>query len=595
MRGLRLLLSGSGSLVLTLVILAVLLGLALATTPVRIGALDLALLTLAYAGIATALSALLATGLRGGLPPSVFALAVTGGVLALQWRERTGGPVGALGLVGLSLALGLALLPLARRPALDSSPLFGVPGMIGGAVLATGVLVVGYGARPTFRWQLLMHHKLLGTPTWAVVGPTIEDEQQRLVARMPATASPGSRAEPGPVPASAGPDSPNILFVLVDTLRADGLAAYGGDPSWMPRLNELAAEGLVLDDVIVNASWTRASMATFFTGLLPEEHGARTREHRLADDWTTLAERLQGAGYETVAFVTNHVNVGRETGFAQGFDTFEELPGVPYARAEEVDAQVAGWIAGRPRPSDATRPLFLYLHYMDPHMPYRSGGRTEGGLAGLRQGYQGELRYLDEHLATTIDRVRAALPGPTVLLLTSDHGEEFGEHGDVGHGRTLYREVLWVPAVLHLPGSGWTGRLDARLDSRDLHELLLRLPSGPELDPLAWAEEKARRRRYASQYQVRAAPVTRPGFARTSKRMVQVGGSTLIWSGYGPTHELYDDVADPAQLDNRAGADADGLRVLQRELDGEVRFWCDPEAVDHSPETLELLKALGYG
>jgi len=254
---------------------------------------------------------------------------------------------------------------------------------------------------------------------------------------------------PGPqAPAAHGParsraaDAPNIIFVLADTLRADSLAAYGGSPDLMPNLNRLAAQSFVFGDVMANASWTRPSVASFFTGLPQELHGAVDRRHALPPERFTIAEALREAGYRTAAFVSNFGAVSRDAGFDQGFDSFEEVkdPRTPYARAEVVNRAVASWLARSARGDRAGSPVFLYIHYLDPHLPYLSG--CDGGCsahthAQARRSYEKQLRYLDDQLRWVTQDLAARLAGRTVLLVTSDHGEEFGEHGERGHGHSL--------------------------------------------------------------------------------------------------------------------------------------------------------------
>jgi arylsulfatase A-like enzyme len=328
--------------------------------------------------------------------------------------------------------------------------------------------------------------------------------------------------------------------------------------------------------------------------MLPEEHGARTRFDRLSDGWTTLPERLQAVGFTTTGFAANFVNVGIETGFSQGFDRFEELREAPYARAERIHERVCEWLESRD--AESGDPQFLYLHYLDPHRPYLAAGERTGTRASRRAGYNAELRYLDSWLGKTLAKVRASLSDrPIALVVTSDHGEELGEHGHFGHGSQLYRELVHVPGIVHLSDRSLGARSKARLDSRDVFELILLLTHGRGFDPESWAEGRSRSLRYASQYQEREAPLTRPEFAHTLLRRVEDGEFVLIWSGHGPTVEIYDVDRDRGEVQNVVPQFPEVRRRLERLLDSQPRFWATSEEYSPSPSMRRFLEALGYG
>jgi arylsulfatase A-like enzyme len=405
---------------------------------------------------------------------------------------------------------------------------------------------------------------------------------------------------------------------MLDTLRADSLAALGGAPDVMPAMNALVERSVLFSDVHANASWTRASCASIFTGLLPEEHGAARFHERLSEHWLTLPEKLRAAGYQTAAFVANWVQVGRETGFAQGFDgddfhelmSGQEILGAvgagadetevrgAYARAEVLNQRALDWLGSPAR--DADKPLFLYLHYLDPHSPYLEppeAGTRSDPRERKRGLYRQQLRYLDRQLALLVRELDEVLPGPKVLVFTSDHGEEFWEHDEWGHGHTLYRELVWVPLVLHFSdghsSDGRAGRVEAPLESRDLFTLVQDLARSPRLDLATWGKQHARDVRYASQYLDRVDDA-RPDRKWTGLRRVDAQGASLIWSAFGATSELYDVATDPGELSNRIERDAGRARALRWAMEDSVRFWSAPLRVERSAQELEFLRALGY-
>lgn len=312
-----------------------------------------------------------------------------------------------------------------------------------------------------------------------------------------------------PVPSAAAsappPDLPRpraIVVWAIDTLRADAIeitlsgAEPGGDA-----VRALAADGVVFSTAYAQSSWTRASMGSVWTGLLPPAHGAYRRERALSDDVVTLAERLRDAGWTTAAVVTNP-NLTSVYGFDQGFDHFVALPET--ARAGEVVDLGTDWLEAA-REEDG--PLFLWLHPLEPHAPYDppvedrlqwaagvDGDRAARSLeilddiqAGRRDPepalvrdlvalYRAEIESGDQELGRLIARLEdIGLWSETLFLFLSDHGEEMGEHGNWQHGRALHEESVRVPLILRVPDS-WaleSRRVDAPVQHVDLLPTLL--------------------------------------------------------------------------------------------------------------------------
>lgn len=334
---------------------------------------------------------------------------------------------------------------------------------------------------------------------------------------------------------------PNVIVYLVDALRAQHLATYGYDRPTSPALDRFAAGATLFTRAFAQASWTRAAVASLFTGREPQRHGVNGRDDALGDDALTLAEILAGAGYQTAAFVTNG-NVGAPFGFAQGFERFallgEEQTAAVHHLADEVNEAVFPWL----REHGAEGPFFLYVHTTDPHAPYvprepfrsrfapasgalpppsaalrgqlaavrDSFGRRSPAMLGLAPGslvwmralaqsripvtpqlvsrlsslYDAEVAANDAAFGAFVDELRRLdLYDDSLILFTADHGEEFYEHHGWEHGRTLYDEVLRIPFVLKLPGQREGSRRGDAAQQIDLlptvTDLLgLRLPRG---------------------------------------------------------------------------------------------------------------------
>jgi arylsulfatase A-like enzyme len=438
---------------------------------------------------------------------------------------------------------------------------------------------------------------------------------------------------------AASPERPNLLVLLVDTLRADVLGCYRAAPSPSPVLDALAARGLVFDEAVAQASWTLPSVASIFTGLLPQSHGvvgdsrqwgdvqpdpARDDPAFLADELVTLAEQAQRAGITTVGVASNPV-VSRGTNLAQGFETFLELSGARtgtrWARAEDVNGRFVAWLR---RNRDLR--FLAYLHYMDVHDPYEppdgfrppappglrpalAAGKVgtfaaainwrgaprlaDPEIAHLRALYAGGVRYWDAQL----ERLLAALAEAgvlerTIVVVTADHGEAFQEHGKLKHGIHLYEELIRVPLVVAGPGIA-PGRAAVQAQGIDLLPTLaarLAVPAPPGLpgqDLLAAPEARP------------AVSSTRWG-ARpdgTSGDLVAVraGGWKLI-EAPGTAHaEVYDLRRDPRERENLAAAGGERERLAAL-LAGVAATAAPPPRVAHGrdPRLEDKLRALGY-
>ena len=303
----------------------------------------------------------------------------------------------------------------------------------------------------------------------------------------------------------ASKEAPNILLIVIDTLRADHLSAYGYQRNTSPNLDRIAREGVLFESAISASSYTAPSHASLFTGRYPFEHRVRwinEREPHLDDGYLTLAETLQSRGYRTSAFSANIHYVTREQGFGQGFTRFEDffhssvdlvlrtLYGREFKRlilegfagmddpgrklASDVNQDFLQWLG---RTED--QPFFAFLNYYDVHdpylppQPYRSrfsdikdpGGRLNGPLYQVDparraeilrtelDAYDGSIAYVDEYIGRLLAEIEVrGLADNTLVVITSDHGEAFGEHKMWGHGMSLYREEIHVPLIVWSPG-----------------------------------------------------------------------------------------------------------------------------------------------
>jgi len=303
---------------------------------------------------------------------------------------------------------------------------------------------------------------------------------------------------------AAGLESkPNVILVMVDTLRADHLSCYGSDVQ-TPNLCRLADDGTIYQG-FSHASWTKPATASLVTSTLPSTHNAMSKPSSLSDDLVLIPEALQEAGYTTGGIVSN-VNLAESFGFAQGYDDYYYLGPdylfgaqesssklIVYQLGRQIalgmfggdgvyfndfyqDSEVVNSVAFDWLDDHADERFFLFLHYMDPHDPYFVHPYNGEGVARvsmpepepemaeeLHALYRGEIDYLDANFGKLLAKLEAAgVYDDTVIVLTADHGEEFHDHGGFWHGLTLYDEQIHVPLVIK-----WASGVDGPRDGAD--------------------------------------------------------------------------------------------------------------------------------
>jgi arylsulfatase A-like enzyme len=249
--------------------------------------------------------------------------------------------------------------------------------------------------------------------------------------------------------------SPNLVLIIVDTLRADFTTPYGFERDTSPELAAWAARGALFERVRSQSSWTKISMASLMTSLWPRSHGIREAKDGLSSSAITLADALGAAGYATYGVQTNGW-LHQSFGFHQGFDRYMFPKGGGHPRlgqpslwphADRVYEEAERLLDAH----DRNRPFFLYLHFMDVHQyaappPFKTFGTDTKG------DYFAAIRWVDDAVRRVREKIDDAGYGPrTLMTFAADHGETFGEHGVHGHARNVLTPVLWVPLVLRLP------------------------------------------------------------------------------------------------------------------------------------------------
>ncbi|MBX7137513.1 MAG: sulfatase [Oligoflexia bacterium] len=286
---------------------------------------------------------------------------------------------------------------------------------------------------------------------------------------------------------------PNVILIVLDTLRADHLGTYGYARDTSPHLDQFAAENLQFNYAMTAAPWTPASLASMFSGVYPSRHGmmppdgrglAKQSSHRLESQVETLAEIFSAHGYLT-AGITPNPWLKSEFGYNQGFDRYHyrdrdraaEINGAAFKVISEITKQ--------------KKPFFLFLHYLDPHDPYDApepyGSMFKGKPPGLDyapemeqliNAYDGEIRYMDDRVGELFAFLKEqGLYDNSRIVILGDHGEQFKEHGNLTHGFMVHTEELHIPLLVK---SGQPHRApDFTVSSIDIFPTLLEMAGIP--------------------------------------------------------------------------------------------------------------------
>ena len=369
-----------------------------------------------------------------------------------------------------------------------------------------------------------------------------------------------------PAPAAAGP-KPYILLVTLDTTRADAM----GEAT--PSFTALAERGLQFTSAYATVPQTLPSHASMFTGLYPAGHGVRENARFLDARHPVIAEKLKAAGYRTAAFVSAFA-VAKRFGIARGFEVYDEDFG---ADAAERTADVTTERALQYLASASSEPLFLWVHYYDPHYPYTPPAPYRGRM----NPYYGEVASMDAQLG----RLVAAFDkrGPTAILVVADHGEGLGEHGEQQHGNLLYQTTMHVPLVVVGPGVK-PASVATPVSSRRIFHTILDFAGIDATDSLRGAHRE----------QVIAGEAMKPflDYGWQPQVMAVEGNRKAIMAG---RLEVYDVAADPEETKNLA-ANANLSRAARATLREypipSGRAAEPPAALDE--ESQKKLAALGY-
>ncbi len=405
----------------------------------------------------------------------------------------------------------------------------------------------------------------------------------------------------------------NVIVILIDTLRADHLPCYGYERNTAPNICGLAEEGFLFKNMYANSPSTKTSIASLFTSMLPSQHKSIFNKDVLNDEVITMAEILAEHGYKTHAVNANPV-IKTQFNYDQGFATWNDR----LARAVKMNRVIFKAL------DSYEQPFFLYLHYMDPHSPYKSPGRYskffnedyDGIVTGLapyevsyfenrpdeleqlRAFYDNDIRYVDHSIGRLFERLKeTGLYEDSVIILLSDHGEMFLEHGQFEHSNGVYTELIDVPLIIRAPNQEKMV-IETPVQTVDILPTLLAMLAidvdllfmGRSIFPLIGSDE------------------TRPIISEQLRKQwgIRVPETALIMEDYKlikqlatNDHALFNMRVDPMERENVIDSAPSALELIDKmnsvlQANAAMYEGIEVKETTLDEETIQQLKALGY-
>ncbi|GMV94800.1 MAG: hypothetical protein AMXMBFR82_45780 [Candidatus Hydrogenedentota bacterium] len=404
--------------------------------------------------------------------------------------------------------------------------------------------------------------------------------------------------------------APDVFIISVDTLRADRLGCYGYEYDTSPRLDAFAENALLFEDCVTEVPLTSPSFGAMMTSRYPRMNGAARNGLPLPTSIPTLAEQLQAAGYYTFCVQSNWTLKAPLSGLARGFDEYDDgfhkkrwgfLKSERYA--DEVTRIALDLLENR----DASKPVFGWIHFSDPHAPYEFHKKFNPGNRVLRKlsdeedtraRYDSEVAYTDHHIGQILD----ALPEDAYVVFVADHGESLYEHDYLGHGRRIYQPGLHIPLIVRGPGIA-AGRSNVPARGIDVAPTVLGLAGLPKVDGMLGADllnDSVPQDRVRVVETYGGAVPRIPGAkalmaSRPPMRQGVLAGEWKLVIG-GPETELFNLATDPLELTNLA----DSEQQRREELAALIATWDtatskeDAQEADLREEDIEALESLGY-
>jgi arylsulfatase A-like enzyme/Tfp pilus assembly protein PilF len=407
----------------------------------------------------------------------------------------------------------------------------------------------------------------------------------------------------------------NVLLISIDTCRADHLGCYGYQLNTTPNIDAVASEGVLFENVISPVPFTLPAHCSMLTGTIPPCHGVfDNTEYKLGAEFVTLAEILKDNGFTTSAFISAFV-LNSRFGLAQGFDTYDDsfenpmnTTGINERRGDETTRRALKWLENHKNEKN-----FIFLHYYDPHFTYeppepfasrfRNVPSPKNVIIDFAQAlfgnYAGEIAYTDYCIGQVIDKLKQLkLYDSTMIIITADHGEMLGQHGEGFHGYFIYQQAVKVPLIFRLPGQSKSTRIK---DTVGLIDIVPTACSSLGIEP----PPQIQGRDLTPYFHSNSQPYPNGYLYCQSLEPTKYGANSLLGIAtdrykYIQTTrpELYDLADDPQELNNLADQQPNRTRVmqdkLQQILDESVRINTPDSKPELDEQTRLRLESLGY-
>ena len=425
----------------------------------------------------------------------------------------------------------------------------------------------------------------------------------------------------------------NLIVICIDTLRADHLSCYGYNRKISPNIDKLARSGIKFNQAYSQAPWTLPSISSILTSLYPSVHGAYGVYRKLSPNVITLAEILKENGFSTSG-VVSHIFLDPKYGLNQGFDDYYAVSkrSKETVTSDKVTELALKWLS-----KNHKNRFFLFLHYFDPHYDYIEhdefkyisdyNGRIKSGmdiweirkmlneLTGndieyLKALYDGEIAYTDKFIGILLDSLKKyEITDKTVIVLVADHGEQFMDHGWIGHTKALYNELINVPLIIKVPNFGGNKIVSTPVELVDIVPTVLKLLNvkydsakfqGDSLMPLIEGRIKDyRKNRIFSDVRFEDHEDRKYDTEFAFKRSVISESKKFIYDYKNGSSELYDLKDDPKEkrnIINIKPEDGTHLKTLIEKIVKENTHFSEKGNFSQvlTEDEKEKLKSLGY-
>lgn len=416
-------------------------------------------------------------------------------------------------------------------------------------------------------------------------------------------------------------EGPNIVLISIDTLRADHLGAYGYGRNTSPNIDRLANEGILFENAFSQAPWTLPAMSSIHTSLYPAQHGVIDYDRLIDNKYITLAEFLKNYHYKTIGVISMPF-VDSKYGFSQGFDIFNEkyISGLKDITSDLITIEAIKYLDQHKNDK-----FFLWIHYFDPHGSYVnhkeiefasktkkkmpntvdpgalsliSDNLSDEDIQYIKDLYDEEIAFTDKHIGNLLDKIDTlGLKENTIVILTSDHGEEFLERGGFGHRKLLYNELIKVPLIVYNPiyknqkGLISMENVETRSIAKTIVDII-EIDSNPFSGQNLISENKSKDKKYVFSNVYKKGNILKESVISDNLKLIKNNSDE-------EKYELYDFYSDKKEKNNIFGISETTSSTLQSDLLSKLSELPgsnikDTKEVDLNSEDIKKLKALGY-